>query len=482
MLKARPAIVVVAALRILEAMSRRDKIPKDTLSGTKGKELVRTFERLMKSRDFFVTPAAVAALCKICHNDQLRAEAIQCNVLATLIQLFKFDNQGLSGGPRGLTELAEFEDVRNELRQGSHIDTLVAFSKNSAVERSKEATEELTKLSEYESLREQIIVRGGLQSMVDNLAKPDHALFAAHALLTLMKYKDTKDRILDTNADLHLLQMVETRVFDGTIGREGIDILLEIFSDGDLRSMMLKPRHPPTLDDGSWNFHPDATDVPQRLPKKIANCVLEKVHRSVQKPITTAPDKSQYPRNVIGILRKMLENTQLDFVQNSALKYLRIITDHEDVRRHMVDVGIVEALVWCLKSTAVDIQAINDVLQKIACHDGLRDIIQTDKILAEMLSSHYPAEVRRVTAALTSLSSYGEIRQTVQSMHVYKSLKMDPLHYLDPHHHPHENDVYTSACDAIRSMIRTFDDDGHTRGVLGEFGLVGQRLRAISMG
>ena len=33
-------------------------------------------------------------------------------------------------------------------------------------------------------------------------------------------------------ADLYLLQMVEQRIFDGTIIQEGIDILLKIFELG----------------------------------------------------------------------------------------------------------------------------------------------------------------------------------------------------------------------------------------------------------
>jgi len=95
------------------------------LSVNNGKELIITLKKLMKRRDFFVTPAAVAALCAICRDgsstlriavimtdalpniDQLRKEAIQCHILVTLIELFKFDNQGLTGGPRGLTKLAK---------------------------------------------------------------------------------------------------------------------------------------------------------------------------------------------------------------------------------------------------------------------------------------------------------------------------------------------------------------------------------------
>ncbi|KAG1750347.1 uncharacterized protein EDB91DRAFT_684624 [Suillus paluster] len=169
MLKDESAIVTVAALRILIAMSSKRRIPQDNLSGIRGKELVRMLETLMKRRDFFVTPAAVAALCEICHNEQLRAAAIECDILVTLIGLFKFDNQGLSGGPRGLTELAEFENVRDALAQGSHIDTLVAFSKSSIVERSKEATEELTTLSKHGLVR-QIFAPGKLISFQINCA------------------------------------------------------------------------------------------------------------------------------------------------------------------------------------------------------------------------------------------------------------------------------------------------------------------------
>ncbi|KAG1750350.1 armadillo-type protein [Suillus paluster] len=419
-----------------------------------GKELVKTLKTLMKGRDFFVTPAAVAALCRICSNGQLRTEAIQCGVLATLIKLFKSDDHGLSGGPRGLTELAEFEDVRDELTKGSHIDTLVKFSKSRKVERSKEATEELTRLSEHDTLREQIIDRGGVESIVDNLAKPDHALFAAHALLTLMKHDDAKARIMNTEVDLHLLQMVEKRIFDGTIRREGMVILEEIFENDDLRSMMLAPRHQLSLDNnGSWNF--PGTGAPwQRLPKKLANCILEKViHGS---PTTV----QQYQGNVIGILHKLLENTRLDSVQKSAVRYLRVIANHKDALSSMVGVGIVKALVWCIKD--VDIRIVNDVLKKIADHPELRsEIIKTDKILAEMLSSHYPAEILRVTAALESLSSCEDIRRKVQSMRVYRQLEKDALHYLDPHHHPHDRDQHTLASNAIKSMIKTFDEENH---------------------
>ncbi|KAG1791272.1 uncharacterized protein BJ212DRAFT_943323 [Suillus subaureus] len=84
--------------------------------------------------------------------------------------------------------LAEFEDVRTELARGSHIGKLVAFSRDKVVEKSNEATEELAQLSKHDELRKRIIDRGGLDSIVDNLAKPDHALFAANALVTLMQY------------------------------------------------------------------------------------------------------------------------------------------------------------------------------------------------------------------------------------------------------------------------------------------------------
>ncbi|KAG1740622.1 hypothetical protein EDB19DRAFT_1707960 [Suillus lakei] len=342
--------------------------------------------------------------------ERLRTEAMQCGVLVTLIDLFKFDNQGLSGVPRGLMELTDFEDVRNELAQGSHIETLVAFSRSSVVEWSKEATEALTKLSQHGTLRNQIIDRGGVDSMVDNLAKPDHALFAVNALLTLMKYNDAKERILNTKVELYLLQMVEKRIFDGTIHQEGIDILAQIFKNGDFRSMMLYPRHLPSLDSdsGSWNFH--VTDGSKRLSMKY---VLEKViHRSVKSPTNdnqNVPD-SGCPRNVVGILRKMLENTQLDAARCSAVIYLRIIVDYEDALSCMCGTGIVEALVRCLTKEVVDTQAVSNVLQRIAAsHETLlAEIAQADEILVDMLSSHFPAEVWRMTTVLKSLSAYGK--------------------------------------------------------------------------
>ncbi|KAG2144084.1 hypothetical protein BD769DRAFT_1421347 [Suillus cothurnatus] len=142
-----------------------------------------------------------------------------------------------------------------------------------------------------------------------------------------MKYDDAKQRILNTKVDLHLLKMIEERIFDGTIGREGIDILAEIFQNDKLRSMMLEPKNLPSLDNGSWNF--SGKDARQPLFKKAANYVLEKtIHRAVKKPVMNDSNKSKHPRNIIGILRKMIETTRLDSVQNSAINYLRIIADH----------------------------------------------------------------------------------------------------------------------------------------------------------
>jgi hypothetical protein len=99
--------------------------------------------------------------------------------------------------------------VRTNLASDLHIDRLIAFSRDKVVEKSKEATEELAQLSQYgavcqmfasgklifvsDDLREQIIDRGCLDSIVDNLAKPDHALFAADALLTFMKYGECSE-------------------------------------------------------------------------------------------------------------------------------------------------------------------------------------------------------------------------------------------------------------------------------------------------
>ncbi|KAG2044599.1 hypothetical protein BDR03DRAFT_939512 [Suillus americanus] len=148
MLKDKSAIVVVAGLKILAAVTSKGNIPK-ALSTIKRTEIVERLKRLIKRRDFFVTPAAVAALCEICQNDKFRRVAIKNGILITLIDLLDFDKQGLSGGPRGLMKLAGFDDVRNELARGTHIGKLVGFSRDNAVEKSNEATEELTELSKY---------------------------------------------------------------------------------------------------------------------------------------------------------------------------------------------------------------------------------------------------------------------------------------------------------------------------------------------
>ncbi|KAG2045484.1 ARM repeat-containing protein [Suillus hirtellus] len=421
MLKEKCPIVVVAALKILAVVARKGNIAKDIESG----ELVKRLKTLIKRRDFFVTPAAIAALCEFCrYSPELRAEAIRRDTLVTLIDLFEFDKQGLSGGPRGLILLAEFEDIRDKLAQSLHIKKLVAFSRDDAVEKSKEATEELKELSGYRELRERIIAEGGLDSIVDNLAKPDHALFAADALLTLMKYDDAKERILNTKVDLRLLQMIDERIFDGTIHRKGIDILADIFKNGlairipavyavltscadDLRSLMLNPDNPPSFENGSWNF--GCKDAPHQRLKKAAKYVLEKTLRTQVKNAVDDSDRPKYATNVIRILRKMIETYPLDSVQNSAINYLRIIADYEDARRAMAGAEIIGPLLWCLKATDVDIEALNDVLRKIAPDESLRrEITKDDKILVEMLSSHYPGEVLRMTAALGSLSSYGK--------------------------------------------------------------------------
>jgi hypothetical protein len=435
----------------------KGNIRKVALFNIRRKEIIMMLKSLIKCRDFFVTPAAVTALCKICENESLRKEAIRSDMLVTLIDLFKFDKQGLSGGPRGLMELAKFEDVRIKLAKGPHIGKLVAFSRDKVVEKSKEATEELTQLSQYDDLREQIIDKGCLDSIVDNLAKPDHALFAADALLTFMKYNDAKQWLLNTKVDLHLLKMIEGRIFDGTIGREGIDILEEIFKNDDLRSMILNPKNPPSLDNGCWNF--GGKDARQRPFKKAANFVLEKtIHKKFKNPATNNSNKLEYPRNVIGILRKMIETTWLDSVQNSAFNYMRIIADHEDARQSMIGVGITEPLLRCLRTPGVNIEALNDVLEKIAGHESLRgEISENGEILAEMLSSEYPVEILRMTATFKSLSSYREIREKVWAMNEYQNLQKNALHYLDPHHHPREHDQYTSASQAIESIIEAFD-------------------------
>jgi hypothetical protein len=292
---------------------------------------------LIKRRDFFVTPAAVAALCEMCQNDKFRRVAIESHMLVTLIDLFEFDKQGLSGGPRGLLTLAEFADVRTKLASGPHIGKLVAFSRDKVVEKSKEATEELTQLSKHDELRKQIIDRGCLDSIVDNLAKPDHALFAADALLTFMKYDDAKQRILNSKVDLHLLKMIEGRIFDGTIGREGIDILEEIFKNDDLRSMMLNPKNPPSLDNGCWNF--SGKDARQRLFKKVANSVLAKtIHRTAKKPAMEDSDKFKYPGTIIGILAARMHAN--DHSRKRKTSYLRRqYTKNSKIRRRIIPIS-----------------------------------------------------------------------------------------------------------------------------------------------
>jgi len=91
--------------------------------------------------------------------------------------------------------------------------------------------------------------------------------------------------------------------------------------------MILNPKNPPSLDNGCWNF--GGKDARQRPFKKAANFVLEKtIHKKFKNPATNNSNKLEYPRNVIGILRKMIETTWLDSVQNSAFNYMRIIADH----------------------------------------------------------------------------------------------------------------------------------------------------------
>jgi hypothetical protein len=90
---------------------------------------------------------------------------------------------------------------------------------------------------------------------------------------------------------------------------------------------MLNPKNPPSLDNGCWNF--SGKDARQRLFKKVANSVLAKtIHRTAKKPAMEDSDKFKYPGTIIGILHKMIKTTQLDYVQNSAINYLRIIADH----------------------------------------------------------------------------------------------------------------------------------------------------------
>lgn len=148
----------------------------------------------------------------------------------------------------------------------------------------------------------------------------------------------------------------------------------------DLRVVMLKPHNELSLVNGSWNFGGKHT-LAQRLLKKAANCVLKKtIARGVKQP---ANDDSKYPRNVIGILRKMIEitDTQLNSVQNSAINYLRIIVDYgwfaypltihtdqdtDDARQEMIHAKIIKPLLLCLKAPSVDDQTLCDVFIKIA--------------------------------------------------------------------------------------------------------------------
>src|SRR6267154_4363795 len=90
----------------------------------------------------------------------------------------------------------------------------------------------------------------------------------------------------------------------------------------DLRFMMLSPKHPPSLDNGSWSFH--TTDAPKSMPKKAVSYVLEKVIHRFKKPT----DLPEYPKNVIWILHKMLKKTQFASVQESAVKCLHILAAH----------------------------------------------------------------------------------------------------------------------------------------------------------
>jgi hypothetical protein len=86
---------------------------------------------------------------------------------------------------------------------------------------------------------------------------------------------------------------------------------------------MLKPKNLPSLDNGSWNFSgKDARQLP------FKNAAKKAIHKVSKNPAMNDSDKLEYPINVIGILRMMTETTQLDYIQNSAIKYLRIIVDH----------------------------------------------------------------------------------------------------------------------------------------------------------
>jgi hypothetical protein len=86
---------------------------------------------------------------------------------------------------------------------------------------------------------------------------------------------------------------------------------------------MLNPRNPLSLRNDSWNFGGKVTLM------KAADHFLEKmIHGLVREPAIDDSDKPEYPGNIIGILRKMIETTRLHSVQNSAINYLRIVADH----------------------------------------------------------------------------------------------------------------------------------------------------------
>jgi hypothetical protein len=89
---------------------------------------------------------------------------------------------------------------------------------------------------------------------------------------------------------------------------------------------MLKPNNKPSFDNGSWHF--GGKNAPRRLFKKATNYVLKKTILRLAKQPVDDFTKPEYPRNIIGILRKMIETTQLSSVQNSAINYLRIIADY----------------------------------------------------------------------------------------------------------------------------------------------------------
>ncbi|KIK31567.1 hypothetical protein CY34DRAFT_19790 [Suillus luteus UH-Slu-Lm8-n1] len=84
--------------------------------------------------------------------------------------------------------------------------------------------------------------------------------------------------------------MIEARIFDGTIGREGINILAEVFKNDDLRRIMLNPMNPSPLRNDSWNFGSKVTLM------KAADHFLEKmIHGLVGEPAMDDFDKPEYP-------------------------------------------------------------------------------------------------------------------------------------------------------------------------------------------